>query len=320
MEPLVNVSVIVAVYDAEDYLARCLDCLLKQTMQNFEVILVDDGSKDASGKICDEYVKKDSRIKCCHKENGGVSSARQKGLELARGEYVIHVDPDDWIEPTMFSKMYESAKTNNSDMVICDIIVENNHKSRYESQQPTALDNKSVFIDLLTRIHGSCWNKLVRRSLFEKFGICFPKNMVVWEDIYVNCMLCTNPISISYIPEAFYHYDVGINSNSLMNKFSQKKYESMCYCVEQLSTIKTFGPLDEYLIGKKAIIKRNVFLYLNPDKNFLKGVYPEIDSYLFHSTDIVDRLIKMALCRSWNISRLLLFLAKKYSRMKKLCG
>lgn len=320
MEPLVNVSVIVAVYDAEDYLARCLDCLLKQTMQNFEVILVDDGSKDASGKICDEYVKKDSRIKCCHKENGGVSSARQKGLELARGEYVIHVDPDDWIEPTMFSKMYESAKTNNSDMVICDMIAEYNHEFRYESQQPTALDNKSVFVDLLTKIHGSCCNKLVRRTLFEKFGIGFPKNMVVWEDVYVNCMLCLNPISISYIPEAFYHYDVRVNANSLMNKFSQKKYESMSFFVEQLSSIKTLGPLDEYLVEKKAIIKRNVFLYLNPDKNFLKGVYPEIDSYLFHSTNIVDRLIKVALCWSWSASRLLLFVAKKYSRMRKLCG
>lgn len=319
MEPLVNVSVIVAIYNAEDYLARCLDCLLKQTLQNFEVILVDDGSKDASGKICDEYVKKDSRIRCCHKENGGVSSARQKGLDLACGEYVIHVDPDDWIEPTMLSKMYESAKTNNSDMVMCDIFVERNHKSRYESQQPTALDNKSVFIDLLTRIHGSCWNKLVRRSLFEKFGICFPKNMVVWEDIYVNCMLCLKPISIGYIPEALYHYDVGMNANSLMNKFSQKKYESMCFFIEQLSSIKTFGPLDEYLIEKKTIIKRNVFLYLNPDKNFLKRVYPEIDSYLFHSTDIVDCLIRIALCWSWSASRVLLFLAKTYSRMKKIC-
>jgi len=319
MEPLVNVSVIVAVYNAEDYLARCLDCLLKQTLQNFEVILVDDGSKDSSGKICDEYVKKDSRIRCCHKENGGVSSARQKGLDLACGEYVIHVDPDDWIEPTMLSKMYESAKTNNSDMVMCDIFVERNHKSRYESQQPTALDNKSVFIDLLTRIHGSCWNKLVRRSLFEKFGICFPKNMVVWEDVYVNCMLCLNPISIGYIPEALYHYDVGMNANSLMNKFSQKKYESMCFFIEQLSSIKTFGPLDEYLIEKKTIIKRNVFLYLNPGKNFLKRVYPEIDSYLFHSTDIVDRLIRIALCWSWSASRVLLFLAKTYSRMKKIC-
>ena len=315
-----NISVIVAVYAAEDFLARCLDCLLKQTMQNFEVILVDDGSKDSSGIICDEYEKKDPRIRCYHKENEGVSSARQKGLELARGEYVIHIDPDDWIEPTMLSKMYECAKKNNSDMVICDMIVESNHESRYESQQPSALDNKSVFIDLLTRIHGSCWNKLVRRTLFEKYDVKFPKNMVVWEDIYVNCLLCKNPINISYIPEALYHYDVAINANSLMNGFSQKKYESMCFFVDQLSSIKCFGPIDEYLIRKKATIKRNVFLYLNPDKKFLKDLYPEIDSFLFHSTDIVDRLIKLALCRSWNFSRFLLFVAKKYSRLRKLCG
>ncbi len=315
-----NVSVIVAVYAAEDFLARCLDCLLKQTMQNFEVILVDDGSKDSSGKICDEYEKKDPRIRCCHKENEGVSSARQKGLDLARGEYVIHVDPDDWIELTMLSKMYECAKANNSDMVICDMIAEYNHESRYDFQKPTALDNKSVFFDLLTRIHGSCCNKLVRRSLFEKYEVKFPANMVVWEDVYVNCMLCLNPISISYIPEAFYHYDVRVNANSLMNGFSQKKYESMCFFVEQLSSIKNFGPLDEYLIKKKTTIKRNVFLYLNPDKKFLKALYPEIDSFLFHSTDIVDRLIKIALRRSWNASRLLLFVAKKYSRLRKLCG
>ena len=114
----VAISIIVPVYKAELYLHRCLDSILAQTLTNFELLLIDDGSLDGSGRLIDEYAKKDKRVKSFHKVNGGVSSARQFGLDRAVGEYVIHVDPDDWVEPNMLEELYTKAKTDNTDMVI----------------------------------------------------------------------------------------------------------------------------------------------------------------------------------------------------------
>lgn len=105
-ENLPKISIIVPVYKAETYLHRCVDSILAQTFTDWELILVDDGSPDQSGKICDEYAKKDQRVKVIHKENGGVSSARQRGLDESVGEYTIHADPDDWVEPEMLDELY----------------------------------------------------------------------------------------------------------------------------------------------------------------------------------------------------------------------
>lgn len=115
-----KVSIIVPVYKAEKYINRCIDSILAQTYTDWELLLVDDGSPDRSGEICDEYAKKDSRIRVFHKENGGVSSARQMGQDKASGEYTIHADPDDWMEPTMLEELYAKAKEDDADMVLCD--------------------------------------------------------------------------------------------------------------------------------------------------------------------------------------------------------
>ena len=115
------ITIIVAVYRAEAYFHYCMQSLLNQTFRDFEILLIDDGSPDNSGRICDEYAKKDARIRVFHKENGGVSSARQCGIDNAFGEYTIHVDPDDWIEPDMLEKLYKRAQKDNADMVFCPL-------------------------------------------------------------------------------------------------------------------------------------------------------------------------------------------------------
>ncbi len=115
-----KVSVIVPVYKAEKYIHRCLGSLVNQTLHDIEIILVDDGSPDNSRKICDDYAAKDNRIKVIHKENGGVSSARNAGIKAATGEYSIHCDPDDWVELTAYEKLYNKAKETDADMVVCD--------------------------------------------------------------------------------------------------------------------------------------------------------------------------------------------------------
>lgn len=116
------VSVIVPVYKAENYLCHCVDSLLAQTFPDFEILLIDDGSPDHSGDICDEYARKDSRVRVFHKENEGVSSTRQCGIDNAKGEYTIHADPDDWVEPDMLEELYKKAKEEDADVVICDFM------------------------------------------------------------------------------------------------------------------------------------------------------------------------------------------------------
>lgn len=119
-----KISIISPVYNAERYIVKCLDSILVQTFQDWELILVDDGSSDKSGVICDEYAARDSRVIVIHKENGGVGAARQTGLDAVTGEYVIHADPDDWVEPTMLQELYAKAVAEAADVVICDYYVD----------------------------------------------------------------------------------------------------------------------------------------------------------------------------------------------------
>ena len=200
------ISVIVPVYQAESYLSRCFDSILSQTLTDFEVILVDDGSKDKSGSICDLYAEKDSRFHVIHKNNEGVSIARQTGLDAARGTYVIHADPDDWVEPDWLEILYDKIEEEQVDIVICDFErIFGNRKVHYV-QCPTSLQNEDVLNDMLIgKIWGSCCNKLVRRACFQQYGIKFHPEMNLWEDLYVTCLLIANGVKVSYVPKVLYH-------------------------------------------------------------------------------------------------------------------
>ena len=220
-----KISVIVPVYKAEHYLARCVDTLLAQTFDDFEAILVDDGSPDNSGAICDEYALKDKRVRVIHQPNAGVSMARQKGLDNARGEYVIHADPDDWVEPDMLKELYAKAKEEDADMVICDFYGHYGGKVVYERQQPSSLDHNTVLCDMFKHLLASCWNKLVRRVCFLKFDIHFSEGVSFCEDLLINSTLLRHNIKVAYLPNAFYHYDCCINSNSLVRKKTYATFE-----------------------------------------------------------------------------------------------
>ena len=212
-----KISVIVPVYKAENYLHRCVDSLLAQTFQDFEILLIDDGSPDRSGEICDEYARKDKRVRVFHKENGGVSSARQCGMDNAVGEYTIHADPDDWVEPNMLEELYKKAKEEDADMVICDYYVEEKRKTKYVVQKPSALDHETVLCELFQQLHGSCCNKLVKRACYMWYEVRFPLELFYGEDLFVNTCLLSEELRISYLPMAFYHYDLDINKNSIVH-------------------------------------------------------------------------------------------------------
>lgn len=220
------VSVIMAVYNAEPYIRRCLDSLQAQTLKDFDVILVDDGSTDNSLAIAEEYAQGDCRFRVYHKENGGVSSARQYGIDrLAEkgGKYSIHIDPDDWMEPQMLERLYQKAEEMKADMVICDYYQELSNKQVLHKQDPKSEEPRKVLKVLFQRLHGSLCNKLIRSACYKEAGISFPNGMNYCEDFYVNVCLLQKIRKVAYLSEAFYHYDNNINTLAETRK-TERKY------------------------------------------------------------------------------------------------
>lgn len=245
MESSPKISVIVPVYKAEKYIHRCIDSLLAQTFKNFELLLVDDGSPDSSGEICDEYAHIDSRVRIFHKENGGVSSARQYGTDNAIGEYIIHIDSDDWVEKNMLKDLYQKAITDNADMVMCDYYIDYANKSIQVKQAPAALDHKTVLKELFINLHGSCCNKLIKSIFYKDYGIKFPKNMHLCEDLYVITSILKHNIKITYIPAAYYHYVQDNNQNSLSKTVNSSYEYDMFLMLEFIKLFPEWNDIQE---------------------------------------------------------------------------
>ena len=184
-----KVSIIVPIYNVEKYLSKCIESILSQTYKNIEIILVDDGSPDNSPQICDEYAKKDDRIIVIHKANGGVSSARNAGIDIATGKYIGFVDPDDYIENNMYELMMNKIEEYQANIVICgyDYINENYTVERhYHIQQDEILTQKqfmSMQFDMPPTIRHGVVNKLFIAKTLKK--IRFPEGINSSEDVYV---------------------------------------------------------------------------------------------------------------------------------------
>ena len=253
------ISVIVPVYNAEAYLEKCVNSLLSQTFKDFELLLVDDGSTDASGMLCDAFARADTRVRTFHKANEGVSATRQFGLDQARGEYTIHADPDDWVEPNMVEELYAKAKAEDADMVICDYYVEFGKKTELKRQQPSTLDSETVLREMFQRLHGSLWNKLVKRACYKDFQIHFPPELHYSEDLYVVVSLLRHPIKVVYLPRAFYHYNQTVNPKSISRSADKRTYEWFVAANEKISSL-----LDEtrFAVEKEKIRANIAFMAL----------------------------------------------------------
>lgn len=225
-----EVSIVVPVYNLEKLVSRCLDSILAQTFSNYEVLLIDDGSTDNSGAICDEYSKRDPRFRAFHKENGGVASARQYGLEKASGKYIIHVDPDDWVEENMLSALFSKAEEESADMVICDFYMDYPQGQIYKFQQPESLDPEYIIKAIFyNKQRGSLWNKLVRLSCIRDCQLSFVVGVNYCEDLLFIVKLLSHIKKVSYLNAAFYHYvqySDGISITSPFNKSWLNYYES----------------------------------------------------------------------------------------------
>ena len=248
------ISVIVPIYNAENYLHRCLDSILAQTLTDFELILVNDGSTDCSGKICDEYALKDNRIKVIHKSNGGVASARQMGVDNALGNYTIHADPDDWVEPTMLEELYKKAIEKDADIVICDFYVQTCNTCITRTQRISEESSEATLLALLShKLHGSLWNKLIRLECYKKFNIRFVEGLNFCEDYLVCIKMLKNDIKVAYLNKAFYYYDQFTNDNSITRKYTLDTYRQRLFFINELKSCLE-GKYNNYISKNEAIV------------------------------------------------------------------
>lgn len=212
------VSIVVPVYNVHEYLERCLDSICSQTLNDIEIILVNDGSIDNCGEICNTYARKDRRIKVIHKSNGGLSSARNAGLDISTGDYVGFIDADDWIEETMFYDMYKNAEINKSDLVVCNyqsvFSNRNVEPSKTDIKDELTINLKEIsysryILDYYLRFkHGYCvWNKLYKRDIIEKYNLRFqPNNEIYAEDVLFNLYYLCHINRISTVPKVLVNY------------------------------------------------------------------------------------------------------------------
>lgn len=234
------VSIIVPVYNAERYLNRCIDSILSQTMPDFELLLIDDGSKDKSGRICDEYSEKDARVRAFHKPNGGVSSARNLGLANASGEWITYVDADDrcsyiYLEH-LLSKVDEGTDLIVSYAVICDSMGEK--AEVYPEYRVDATNFERLFVDSDMHWHTSPWAKLYRANIIYENGLRFNELMHIGEDadFLFSFMLITDEIYVSSGTDYYYTCDVSGSLTKRINNVDSElaSYRTIRYLVDRI--------------------------------------------------------------------------------------
>lgn len=231
------VSIIIPVYNAEKYLKRCIDSIQSQTVIDYECILIDDGSTDNSGRILDNYAKSDQRLKVLHKENGGVSSARNLGLEIANGDYIVFVDADDYISKTYLQNLLYGI-SNGSDLSVSSCIKCNgygdNIKEAYNETTLSPNDYYRLFTDFDFAWRTSPWGKMYKKSIIEKWHLRFDNLLNYGEDLYFlySYILNSDKIQTTSYTDYYYFYN---NSNSLTKKTYSLSVE--LYTYNQISSL-----------------------------------------------------------------------------------
>lgn len=229
----IKISIIVPVYNAEQFLFRCVDSILSQTERCLELILVDDGSKDNSGAICDEYAKRDNRVKVIHQKNAGVSAARNNGISAAAGEYIGFVDSDDWIEPDMFERLLLEARKTGADVVMCDATTVYDD-GRTQADTITQLSENRILQkcdfppSLLLEMAGSAWRCIYKNDRYSdklrKYPLTFPLGVKFSEDRIFNLYAFGQANQIAYIRESFYNRYM--NTESAVHRFHEDYFEA----------------------------------------------------------------------------------------------
>lgn len=300
-EPVI--SVIVPVYRVEKYLRRCVDSILGQTYKNLDIVLVDDGSNDNCPSICDEYSMVDTRVNSLHKSNGGLSDARNFGIEHAKGDFLVFVDSDDYINSNMIRKLYESLVENDSDIAICGFDYVDESGNKLPKQKRLSISgayNKEDIYHFYDRegvswVLGVAWNKLYRKKLFSTLR--YPKGKL-HEDDFISFHLYAQIDKVSFINENLYFYTqrsysiMGDKLNirhvdgveALLNRIDFALETKRFYLIPNTED-RAFGIL--FSLATKAIHESDKS-YIGPVIQRYKMLFPVIKEYCNHS--VLDKI------------------------------
>lgn len=247
------ISIIVPIYNVEKYLVKCLESVLSQTYRNLEIILVDDGSIDDCGKICDQYACMDSRIRVIHQNNAGVSAARNKGLSIATGKWIGWVDPDDWIEIDMFEYLLENAQKVQADISVCGRVEEYKDFSRKRTWTGSYIFSTEKALEKLLQddvMQNYLWDKLFKRELFDNLWFW---NRRTFEDISIMYKLFERASKVICLPDVKYHYQQ--REYSIVNDFTLSNKINHFYAVKlRLEDMKFTWPQFTKLLEAQCMI------------------------------------------------------------------
>lgn len=260
MQEKVLLSVVVPVYNSEKFISACIESIINQTYENLEIILVDDGSTDNAGKICDKYALKDERIKCIHKQNEGACYARRDGILAASGEFITFVDSDDWIDLNMYEELLGVLLENNGDIITSGFTQDKEGVASFDLVEEGIYEGEKkeqLCVDMIYDrrydsggIMMSLCNKIYRRSLIVPYILDLPKHICLWEDIVYVYPPFIDAKKVLIIYKSFYHYRY--NENSTSHRYDPMEYEKTVYTLN---------------------VARNV--YQKFDKNILEAFYLE---------------------------------------------
>ena len=247
------ISVIVPIYKVEKYLKKCVESILEQTYSNLDIILVDDGSPDNCGDIIEEFRKKNEKIRTIHQKNGGLSDARNSGIKIAKGKYIVCIDSDDWIEKNMIEVLYKDIIKTNSDISVCEFVEEDDFQNilstKKYNNEIIEFNSKEALKSLIKQdiLTNHAWNKLYKASLFE--GIEYPKGQLM-EDVSTTYKLFEKANKIVYQNTSLYHYIQ--RGTSILGNITEKRindqefafFDRNKYLMEKYSEFKEIIELD----------------------------------------------------------------------------
>lgn len=306
--PSPRLSVVVPVYNTEKYLHRCVNSILAQTFTDFELLLIDDGSKDSSGVICDDYVARDSRVRVFHKENGGVSSARNLGLEHSQGEWIVFVDSDDWIETTMFELMYEKAVKDGTELVYCDMNMVYEDKTEICHSAEFHIRKEYLIQNYITTVWTCLVLFMTKKCVYEENKLKLPMQIDYCEDFWLAVRLMHYAKKVSYVPFVLYNYN-RTNENSAMHTFGLKmeKDEQAAY-LDTISFFDAEGVLEHYKkqMGWRVLKSKQELVFdVNRHDEFLR-IYPESHRHIWDCPYINKKLKIMMWCLTHQLKYVLL--------------
>lgn len=281
-----QISIIVPVYKVEQYLHKCLDSILAQTFTDWECILIDDGSPDNSGAICDEYAQQDSRFRVIHQENKGSAGARNVGLDVAKGEWIAFVDSDDWVEPDYLECLYNEAERTGADVVLCNLLHQYKQKTVVVKNVVSEKSSENLCNLLEGKIHGYLVCKFIRFSLLKKQEIKFVEGLNMWEDMLFSTKIFVIAKKFSYVDKALYHYRN--TPGSLVNTISETAIQQIIGNVYQIKNVLNNHGLLSVLENSILILEVRVrdYIIFCPPKKIRKKFENEMrwtDNLLYDS-------------------------------------